>query len=158
MSTRQAIITELRARLARISTANGFQTNSGQLVFLAENPMLGEADPEAAIWLRILGDIPGHQMKNIVLRLPVEVCAIAKANLSDPWSTVEAVIADLKTGVERDRSSAMGEPDHSFGGLLAHSRGLVRGSTTPLPREDGSTFVGASVGYGLDYVERWGTP
>ncbi len=148
MSVREDAISELRTRLEEILTTNGFNTDAGQLVMLAEQPVFGPDDPEALLSILVGSDEPGFQGENTVIDLPVEVQAIVKASVTDPWVTVEAVIADIKTAVETD---------HDFGGVLLR-RGLVRGPTRPFDREAGSEFVGAGIEYRLMYNERWGAP
>lgn len=148
MSARQAALTELRDRLQRITAGNGFSTDAGQLVILGENPVLGPDDPAQAIVMVVAEDEPSFQGENIVITLPVRVAVVVKADASDPFGTIEAVLADVKTAVETD---------HDLGGRLI-KRGLTRGPTTPLPKEDGSEFVGASIEYRLMYAEGWGTP
>lgn len=149
MSRRQAAIAELRTRAARILTSNGFQTDAGAAVFIAEAPTLGPEDPPAAIAIAIGDDDPAFQAGKIILTLPVELMALVLvADLDDPWSTVEALIADIKTAVEID---------HDLAGTL-QDKGLERGATKPLKREEGSAYVGASIAYKLTYSETWGRP
>ena len=148
MSARQQALATLRTRVQGILVAEGFQTNAGGLVFLAEKPHLGPDDPGEAIAIEVLPDEPGHQGEKVALTLPIAVQAIVKADLDDPGMTVEAVIADIKNAVETD---------HDLGGTLL-PRGLERGVTAQLDREDGSTFVGAAVGYRLRFTEDWGAP
>lgn len=146
LSRRQLALQELQNRVAGISTDAGFQTDAGGQVFIGEAPTLGPDDLDAAIAIVIRPDEPGFQGEQAVIRLPVELQAIAKT--TEPWATVEAVIADIKRAVETD---------HDLGGTLL-ARGLERGITQPLDREDGSEFIGASVGYRLVYKETWGAP
>ncbi len=148
MSVRQAAIAELRTRLETILTASEFATDAGQLVLLGEHPMLGPADPEASIAIIVQEDEPGYQGENVTVVVPVDVQAIVKADAVDPWMTVEAVIGDIKKAVETD---------HDLGGNLV-SRGLERGPTAPLDREEGATFVGTAVTYRLVMIEKWGAP
>lgn len=148
MSGRLAILTELRTRLRRISTANGFHTEAGLLVLLGEQPTLGPDDPDAAIAIMVSADEPGYQGEHVVTRLPIEVQALAKADLDQVWVTIEEVIEDIKKAVETD---------HTLGDRLL-SRGLERGSTRPLDREESSTTIGAAVEYRLLFKELWGAP
>jgi hypothetical protein len=154
MSVRSEAITEIRARLTRIRTANGFLTEVGQQLFVGERPTLGPGDPVATIALQILEDEVGHQGEHIVSVVPVTAEAIVQADADDPWSTVEAVIADIKKAIETDLS---GNRDYDLSGKLVR-HGLERGPTAPLDREEGSVFVGAGVTYRLMLRERWGAP
>ena len=74
--------------------------------------------------------------------------AVVKADTESPWSTVEAIVADIKKAIETDQDLA--------GTLLP--RGLTRGKTRPFDRESGGEFVGAGVEYRLLYAEEWGAP
>lgn len=148
MSTRQAILSELLGRVGRITIGNGFATDAGQKVFVGETPVLGPDDPETAIALVVGNDTQPDEFlgDDILTRLPIEVQAIARADLDQPWLTVEAVIADVKHAIET--------ADRTLGGLLA--RNLLRGTTRTLPREPGATAIGAAVQYAAIYLETWG--
>lgn len=148
MSTRETAIDEMRTRLRNILVANGYNTDVGQVVMLGEQPEFGPDDPDAVVALIVGDDVPGYQGEHVVVMLPVEAQAIVKADVDDPWTTVEAVIADIKKAVETDRD---------LGGSLVR-RGLERGTTRPFDRESGSTFVGAGVEYRLQFKELWGAP
>lgn len=146
LSKRQLALTELQTRLQNILVAKGYQTDAGDMIFIGEAPALGENDPTEALAIVIQPDEPGHQGEKVAITLPVEVWALAKT--TEPWATVEAVIADIKRAVETDRD---------LGGTLL-ARGLERGSTQTLAREDGQQYVGAAVAYRLRYAESWGAP
>lgn len=148
MSTRQAALTELKTRLEGILTADGYQTDAGALVFVLEEPVLGDDDPDSAIALVIHPDAPEWQGDKGFVTLAVEVQAHAKGAAADPWGSVEALLADIKTAVEQD---------HDLAGTLL-PKGLERGATTVLKRESGSTTVGAGIEYRLQYAETWGAP
>ena len=78
--------------------------------------------------------------------LPIEVQGIVKADLEQPWLTVEQIISDIKTAIETD--------DAGLGGLLTKT--FVRGRTRTVPREPGATVVGAGLEYRFTYAEFWG--
>lgn len=149
MSTRQAILTELLNRVSAIQVEHGYATDAGVTVFFGESPMLGPDDPTSAIAL-IVGDDqidPASSLEDDILtRLPIDITAIAKADIVNPWATVEAVIADIKLAIET--------PDRTLGGLL--TRGLQRGRTRSLDREPGATSIGAAIQYAATYLDAWG--
>ena len=152
-SVRQAALAVLLSRVELISVANGYQTNAGEHISVAETVTLGPDDPEASIAVLVSPSAPGHEMENIVVELPLEVAAVVRegsAVLAEfgrySWFTVEAILADIKRAVEQDRNLA--------GTVMEFKRGPER----PFDREPGSEFVGAGVEYVLRYVERWGQP
>lgn len=148
MSTRQDALVELRDRLQQVRVANGYATEAGQLVLLGEQPTLGESDPAAVLAIVVGADEPGPQAARVVIRLPVQVQALVRADTEDPWLTIEEILGDIKRAVEQD---------HDLDGTLL-PRGLERGATTTLEREAGSAYVGAGVEYRLAYAEDWGNP
>ncbi len=141
-------IGEMRTRLENILVTNGYNTDVGQAVMLGEQPAFGPDDPSAVVALIVGADAPGYQGEHVIVTLPVEAQAIVKADVDDPWVTVEEIIADIKKAVETD---------HDLGGALI-PRGLERGATRPFDRESGSEFVGAGVEYRLMFKELWGAP
>lgn len=148
MSRRQEILAKFVERLEQIQVAFGFQTDVGQLVFIGERPVLGPNDPDASIDVVVGADEPGYQGENVFVTLPVTVRAIAKATNATAWSTIEAIISDIKTAIETD---------HDLSGLLV-ARGLERGPVEPRDREAGDEIVAAGISYSLKYTEQWGAP
>lgn len=152
-SVRQDILAEILARVSGIGIAHGYQTDAGGLVFLGEAPQLGPTDPDAAIAVVVRDDLPGDVSGfgeasdgiNVSV-LPVDVQAVVKADLDQPWVTVEQIIADIKKAIETS--------DRGLGGLL--TRPLARGRIRFSPREPGSAVVGASVEYRATFAESWG--
>lgn len=147
-SRRQLLLAAIVARVQAVQTASGFQTDAGQLVFFGETPELGPDDPNEAIAVVVGDEEPKYQGANLLIRLPVSIQAVAKADLEAPWLAIEAVIADIKTAVEL--------ADRKLGGLIPQP--LERGPVRTMPRAKGSTTVGVSVQYLATYVEGWGTP
>lgn len=145
---RQEILREFIERLETIAVANGYQTDAGQTLFIGETPALGEDDPAAAIAVLVGDEEPQYQGEQLLIRLPYDVQAHVRADLDEPWLTVEQVIADIKRAVEL--------ADRTLGGLV--KRQIERGAVRALPRESGSTTVGASVTYYAPYTEAWGDP
>lgn len=148
-SPRQDILQRLLARIGTIQKANGYSTDAGLSILFGETPMLGPSDPEAAVALLVRDDqienLGGQGADDIVVQLPVEVQAIAKASQGQPGLTLEAVIADVKRAVEQG--------DRCLDGLL--TRDMLRGRTRTLPREPGATSIGAGVGYTMFYLDPW---
>jgi hypothetical protein len=147
-SKRQRILEALRERVSAITVPNGYVTEAGRHVFLAEAPPFGPADPPTAICLVVGDDTTTYQGEKISILLPVEIVALANAELDAPWEALEAVLADVKRAVEL--------PERTLGGLVI--RHLVRGSTRTLEREPGTSVVGAAVTYVCHYTEVWGKP
>lgn len=146
VSTRQRILEVLRARLQAIATADGFQTDVGDRVFLGEVVSLADADHALALVAQ--EDEVGRIGENVQLVLPVQVQAWALASLDEPWGRVEAMIADIKRAIEL--------PDRTLGGLVPAR--ITRRSTRAIERQEGSLVVGATVTYAAPYAEGWGTP
>lgn len=153
MSVRQEIIAEVRSRLGAISVVGGFQTDAGVLVLVGQAPSFGPDDPTAVISISISDDESFYQGEKVTVVLPLEVHALVKADLADPYLAAEAVIADIKKAVEKPG----GVSDHDLGGL-AVPRGLARGVTKAALREPGSEYVAARVEYRITYAEMWGNP
>ena len=154
-SRRQLILEELKRRLGTILTENEFQTNVGQKVYFGELPKLGPHDADGAVALIPMEDqVDDAQVGKVSIVLPVNMVAVAKPSLSEPWVIVEQIIADIKKAIESG--------DRSLGGLLAagknNTEGLMRGSTETAPRNSGSEVVAAMVTYGCHYREAWGDP
>jgi hypothetical protein len=149
MSTvRQHILEALKGRVEAIQVVDGFATDAGLSVFLGERPRLGPDDPEIAIAIVVFDDVVKSQGRKYFIALPVGICALARADLDAPWTSVEAILGDLKKAVELE--------DLTLGGLLRAN--FERGSTRTLDRESGTTTVGAMVTYELQYSETWGKP
>lgn len=152
-SLRQALLEQLyRARLQAIQIADGYATDAGSHVFLGEAPIFGTDDPPAAIAI-VVGDdeLLKAQGKAIFIRLPVEIQCLAtveRERLSEPWAVIEEMLGDVKKAMEQDDELLHGND----------KRTLARGVTRVLPREPGTTSVGAGITYTLGYQELWGQP
>lgn len=155
-SNRQLAIAELRRRLRLIRTTAGYQTDVGESVLLCERPSFGPDDPTAVLNMAVLDDEYTYQGENVSAVVPVRCEAIVKADADDPWVTVEAVIADIKTAVETDWD--LTDPTVSPPKRRLIQNGLSRQGVVPLEREEGSEFVGAGVVYLLHMKEKWGDP
>lgn len=153
-SIRQQLLELVKARLEAIrsnaTSADGvqFATDAGEHVFINETPALGPDDPEIAIAVGIGDDAVARTGEHAVIEMPLELHALAKADLEEPWKASEAVLADIKRAMELT--------DRSFGGRLRPR--MERGTTRTLEREEGSTTVGVGVTYTFPYIEQWGAP
>lgn len=145
-SRRQRIIQALADRLRVIQVANGFGTDAGLLTFLGEVPTFGPDDPDVAIALAVGDSETGGRVEAMTL-LPIEIQALAKADISAPLLSIEATITDIRKAVELE--------DRSLGG---ECKQLTRGPVRALPRESGMDVVGAGVEYRALYGEKWGDP
>lgn len=145
---RQRILEAMQARLQEITVDNGFATDAGLHVALMETMVLGPDDPAEAIGMVVGEDIVRFHGARFLIELPVSVQAVARADITAPWSKVEAVIGDIKRAMELE--------DRSLGGLLREP--LTRGSVRAIAREPGSLFVGAEVPYEPKFIEEWGDP
>lgn len=147
-SKRQLILEEFRRRLRAIKTEAGFDTNCGDTVMLGFSPELGPDDPDQAIAILSGEDALAWHGQNIHVKWPIEVHALAKVDLDEPWIAIEQVVSDIKRAVELE--------DRRLGRLVKPF--LERVSVRTLPREPGSTTAGAAVTYLVPLTEAWGDP
>jgi hypothetical protein len=91
-----------------IQVANGFSTDAGLTVLFGETPMLGPDDPPAAIAVIVGDDQSPDPYANlgddILTQLPVDIQAIARADVDQPWLTVGSHHRRHQAG-DRDRES-----------------------------------------------------
>lgn len=144
---RRLILEALRDRLAVIQVANGFHTDAGLAIYAGEGVELGDGDPDTALSLVVGPDSPSYQGEHIATALTVEILGLARADLADPF-VAEDLVGDIKRAIEL--------PDRTLGGLV--KKQIERGPTRNLPREAGSTTVGAGVEYRAPLTEQWGAP
>ncbi len=153
-SRRQRILEALKARVERITIANGFQTDLGKNVLLGELPTFGPDDPKQVLAILPREDQVGDHLSNIPIMLPVDIAALVAPEIHHAGTIVEQALSDIKKAVELE--------DRSLGGLLTGGRnnvaGLVRGTTEPFDRRSGSDVVGVLITYGCKYAEAWGDP
>lgn len=159
-SKRETALLELRDRLAWITVVHGYNSDAGQNISMGEVITLGPDDPPAALAIVVGQDTSVVEGGVVRSQVPVEVQAFVPTTVDAPVLALERLIADIKVAVEiegNDQNAGLGAAvDRSLAGTLP--RGLVRGSTRPIPREEGSTVVGASVEYLLSFEEGWGKP
>ena len=120
-------------------------------MFLGEFVTLGPNDADVVIAIEVGDDDPTQEMgptPRVQIRLPIDMQGIARADLDEPWIIVEQVISDIKKAIELTSATWLGD-------LVQE---LSRGPTRTLEREEGSTFVGAVVGYEVLMYEDWGAP
>ena len=144
ITRRQAILEALVARVQAIAVSHGFNTDAGLTVFLGDAPQLGSDDPPVAI--AVVPRETRIQSERMEI-LPVEIQALAKADIDQPYVAAEAMLSDIVTAVELE--------DRTLGGLVKF---MELGSTRLLPREPGSTTVGTAILYELIYVRVFGIP
>lgn len=143
MSQRGDILVALRARVSVIKKAAGYETDGGSTVFVGETAQLGTDDPGEAIAIVPLDAEPET---NRMETWPIEVHALAKADLDEPHLSALAILSDIVRAVELQ--------DRTLGGLVKH---MAIGPQRTLPREPGSTTVGVVQMYRLSRVRVWGT-
>jgi len=148
-SLRQQILAVVVTRLSAITLADDqFFTDAGATLFAGEAPQLGKDDPEHAIAVLLAEDQPAPAGPGYLVTGTLEIHAVANPTLDDSYVVVEQLLADIKRAMELT--------DRRLGGLL--NSDMVRESSRPLPRQEGSLTVGASVSYTLRWKEGWGLP
>jgi hypothetical protein len=145
-----AIVTRLEAIVAGAVAPLGdtFETDAGRAVYQGDIPQLTDADPEQAIAVMPDTDEPraiGSVAFQVVL--PVNIHAIAKVTIDDPWTAAEQVVGDIKRAIETD--------DQTFEGLVQH---IEREGVSVQERDPGSTVVAVTVPYRFTFREQWGRP
>jgi hypothetical protein len=151
-SRRELAFDDLLARLATITRANGFTSDAGNYIFMGEAPGWGEDDPSEAIVIDVRDDHPETRGSIVETVVPIAVQAAVPVDLPDPWRTIERLVADIKRAVENDAIPG----HHALAGSLPN--GLERGTTAPIRRTPGATYVGAEVTYNVTFEEEWGSP
>jgi hypothetical protein len=147
-TARQAILVlggGVVSRLAAITVAGGFNTDAGRAIYLGLTPQLGPNDPDVALAIVPGDEEPRWQGLKGQVAWPIEIQAVAKDDLDDPWTLVEALLEDIKRAMET--------PDRKIAGW-----DMTRGRTRTLEREAGTTVVGAGITYVVAYAETWGHP
>ena len=127
-SIRKRILTEVKARLERVTVVNGFTTDAGMALLLGVLPKLGETDPDAAIAIAPQEQTPVPlTLQHVGGDWPIEIIAIANAsaNRDEPWLVVEDVLADIQRAMELE--------DRTFGRALMSPQDMEVGQTRTLP-------------------------
>lgn len=145
-----AIVTRLEAIVAGevADLGDTFETDAGRAIYQGEIPQLGDDDQEQAIAVMPDTDEPraiGGVAVQVVL--PVNVHAVVKVTIADPWTAAEQVVADIKRAIETS--------DQGFDGLVQN---IEREGVTVQEREPGSTVVAVTVPYRFTFREQWGRP
>jgi len=160
MSRREDALLDLKSRLAWITVQHGYNSDAGQNIFMGEMVVLGPDDPPAALALSIGQDTAETTGGLIRCTVPVEVQAFVPTNIDEPLLALERLIADIKVAVEiegNDQNTAGdASTDRALVGTLP--TGLNRGTTRPIPRQEGSEVLGVGLEYVLTFEERWGQP
>ena len=97
---RQDIIDEVISRVSAITKTNGFSTNAGRNVYVGEIVKLGENEPDSAIAIVIGNETTVSQRVKVIYDLDIEIQALVKAQLDQPWTLAEVMIGDIKKAVE----------------------------------------------------------
>lgn len=147
-SKRQTFLELIQQRLEGIHVAEGYATDAGDTVTLNEAPRFGENDPDIAIAILIGEDTPQRQGHAVLQVLPVEIQALARADLNEPWVVSEQVLADIQRAIEVEDELMRGNA----------KRAIEIGQTRTIPREAGTTAVGVAITYLLHYGRAWGQP
>lgn len=148
-STRRLVLEAFAARLELIQAGDEFETDAGRAVYIGVAPELGPDDPAQAIAILPADEDPRWQANKVLILWPIEVHALARASLLQPWIVVEQIVADIKRALELE--------DRTLGGLLLPNA-FERGAVHARPRESGSLVVGAVVPYTVRVLEMWGDP
>lgn len=161
ITRRQAALTDLQGRLSYIQKAHGYNTDAGLHIFLGETPRWGEGDPPEALAISVGDDSVEQRGPKIRTRTPISVWAIVPILSDAPLVAVEAIIADITEAVEGGTTDPnvdryLGEMGDGTPATLP--KGLERGVTRALRREEGSEYVGAAVEYIAVFEESWGGP
>lgn len=141
------IITDLRARLATISVANGFHTDAGARVlhgrFHKDIPTL-----HLAIFAGQSTEVEDRARTRVECRLVVEIAAAIPIPASDTGGdVVEKVVADIQTAIETAK--------RNLSGLASNITPLGRGKTAPI---DGDPHEYAFLSYAVTYTRAYGRP
>lgn len=155
---RQQIIAALEARLAQITTANGFQTNAGQHVFLGKDPedLFGDELTRVPCCALNEGEAVVEQKIGTHYRvsLPIVVCGITNAQPDAPSTAGNALLADLTTALWPE-AAERGVDNDDIGGLAISWQ--YTGDEI-FPRGPGRTFTVAMVTGILEFKFRPGAP
>ncbi len=146
-SPRQQLLEAVRERLSGISTADGYHTDAGRTVYFGEAPMLSPGDEaDTAILLRAGPDEVTHLGANVTRAIQLQIAALARADLSEPWVAAERVLADVQRIIESSDRAArtLGE--------RAKWQGLEPGQIDTLEREEGATTVAVEITYTATYT------
>lgn len=141
------ILDAIVTRAQTITTANGYNTDAGNQVYLGRRNFTNiEAFPIISISRgpEELLELVGERMK---LAMPVTLEGLIEGDQDNPLTAAEELIADIKMAVctTSDR----------LGGLAIRYEFVT---STPTVRDDGANFVGATVETLCTYVEYVGNP
>lgn len=148
---RMAVIDVVETRLAAIQTAKGYATDAGRQVQIGEQPQLGPSDPVVGLAVFVGDDDPVYEGERLAITLPIDIEIVTQVGRTDGWKDIERALGDVKRAMETNTAG------HRIDG--PQSPQLQRGVTRTLPREEGSTYMGAVIRYTVGpYREGWGQP
>jgi len=150
-SARERIIDAIVQRLTEIDGRPPFETALGaSRVYVGEVPALGPDDPAEVLVVIPDDDTIEHQRMNFQIDWSIVIGAVVRADIDQPWVSIERAIADIKRAIEL--------ADRQLGLPADVNHPMKRGSTRVFERPEGSYVVGAGVTYVVPYVESWGAP
>lgn len=156
-SYRRRAILDLCERLSKITKANGYNSDAGLNIFVNEAPKWGEDDPSSALSVVVGADSVQQMGRRVLSRIPVQVQAFVPATVEAPFFAVENIVADVRFAVEIEgHGPDRGDRDRSLDGTTP--KGLERGTTQPVERPAGSSYVGTSCEYVVVIQDAWGQP
>lgn len=147
MSTADKIATELAARLAQITIANGYQTDIGLRVYDGRRN-LDESHMPCVVMVEDDDDPAAMQAPNSKTAMPWLIEGHTACDPDNPNAAGRKIVADLK--------KAVFSGDLTFGDKRAVA--CRYGGRSISPRTDGLALVSASVTIIVDVVENLASP
>ncbi len=143
---RETNIKAVLARLALITTANGYTTNIGAHVLRARKKIDDTELPCAVVWS---GDESGeHKYGELACKMTLKIEGIVAFGNDDPSVIGEKIMGDIKKNLLDPAWTR--SPDYID--ALHYTGGAVE---TP---DDGQITVGAAVSFELTHTEKLGDP
>ena len=148
-SVEKQIINAVAARLALITTGNGFITDAGTTVFRGR-VYLTQHDPQPAlsVFLTTADIQTGEESRDYLTNDILVVGGIAKTNKTNPADIAFDMIADVKRALYL-------QDERSLGGLVQDI--TFRRRTFDQP-QDGAEYIIFNIESSIRYPERYGDP
>ncbi|SEM75186.1 hypothetical protein SAMN04489760_14216 [Syntrophus gentianae] len=153
---RETIIKDFMARLAVITTANGYNTDIGTTVLRAQKTVGPEDLPCCVVWPQQENSVPSYGENDCTM--PIRIEGLAEFWSSNPSAISEQILGDLKKCIFQPANTSSRTPSGwtrspDYIDSLAYSGG----GTDSYP-EEGQKTVGASLLVEVGYTERIGDP